>query len=72
MVPPVSESRITDAPILHSPVKKGIKRRKCPEKWKRNVQKKLRNAGKMYEKHAKGKPIRAEKKLNRLVMKNAD
>ena len=63
LVPPVLESSIGDAPILVSPAKKGIKRKKCPEKWKRNVQKQLRNAGKMYEKHTEGNQIRAERKM---------
>ena len=63
MVPPALDSSIANVPILVSPAKKGLKRKKCPEKWKRNVQKQLRNKGKMYEMHTKRNQIRAERKM---------
>lgn len=56
LIKTVLESSIADAPVLVSPAKKGIRRKKCPEKWKRN-------AGKMYEKHTRGNHVRAESKM---------
>ena len=63
LVPPVLDSGIVDASILVSPAKKGIKRKKCPEKWKSNGRKQLRNAGKMYKLHTRGKQNRPERKM---------
>lgn len=48
---------------LESPAKKGSKRKKLPEKWGRNLQKKLRNEGKQYVMHTKDKKEREERKV---------
>lgn len=49
--------------IIVSPAKKGIKRKKRPETWKRNKQKQLRNTGKAYSMHTNKKETRAERTL---------
>lgn len=52
-----------NVPILVSPSKKGLKRKACPENWRRNVQKRLRNQGKAYEMKSKFNKEREERKM---------
>ncbi|XP_073969707.1 uncharacterized protein [Rhodnius prolixus] len=52
-----------DVPILVSPVKKGVKRKRNVDQWKRNVLKKARNSGEAYQTHSQSKSIRGPRKL---------
>lgn len=52
-----------DVTKLVSPSKRGIKRKACPEKWRKNVQKHLRIRGKAYEMKSKSQNEREERKM---------
>ena len=52
-----------DVTILVSPSKKGTKRKACPAKWRRNVNKRLRNEGKAYEMTSTKRKEREERKM---------
>lgn len=62
---PCTSSSITASStlILGSPLKKGRKRKKQPEKWKANLIKKKRNSGKEYETHTLSKKVRPARKM---------
>lgn len=60
---PLLHAGILNDSILVNSTKKGIKRKKCPKKWKRNIQKPMRNTGKMYKMHTKEDRNRAERKI---------
>ena len=63
---PIEEIVITkNEPILVSTSKKGLKRKACPENWRRDVQKRLRNQGKAYAMKSKFRKEREERKLKR-------
>jgi hypothetical protein len=49
--------------VLITPTKKGKKKRKCPQMWKRNITKRLRNEGKEYVTRGKNKKIREARKV---------
>lgn len=49
--------------ILTSPLKKGVKRKRNENTWKRNLNKKFRNSGKAYEMHTAGNKVREERKM---------
>jgi len=46
-----------------SPLKKGKKRQRNEDKWKRNMDKKLRNKGQSYESHCASKKMRKERQM---------
>lgn len=46
-----------------SPLKKGKKRQRNEDKWKRNIDKKLRNKGQLYESHCASKKMRKERQM---------
>jgi len=52
-----------DTMILTSPLKKGRKRQRNEDNWKRNIVKKLRNEGKLYESHIMSKKMRKERQM---------
>ncbi|KAJ8877512.1 hypothetical protein PR048_021967 [Dryococelus australis] len=62
----LSNHRISLSPskgVSISLIKRGIKRKRDTEKWKRNVQKKVRNSGKAYEMHTSSKEIGEERAI---------
>ncbi|XP_068209112.1 uncharacterized protein [Palaemon carinicauda] len=61
LCPDKSKASQESVSILVSPAKKGIKRKRRPETWKRNKQKQLRNAGKAYTMHTNKKTMRTER-----------
>ena len=52
---------LSNNPMIVSP-QKGRKRKQCPDQWKRNQKKKLRNTGKAYQMTTKTQKMRPEKK----------
>lgn len=58
-----TSSSTQDTEIFVSPAKKGRKRKQCPENWKRNIIKKLRNSGEEYEIHSKEKKTRKKREI---------
>lgn len=49
--------------VVTSPLKKGRKRQRNEDKWKRNIDKKLRNKGQLYESHCASKKMRKERQM---------
>lgn len=58
-----SKQSTQDVSIVVSPVKKGVKRKRNVDQWKRNILKKSRNSGQAYETHSKNKIIREQRKI---------
>lgn len=48
---------------ITSPLKKGRERQINEDKWKRNIDKKLRNKGQLYESHCASKKLRKERQM---------
>ncbi|XP_068221553.1 uncharacterized protein [Palaemon carinicauda] len=63
LCPDKSKASQESVSILVSPAKKGIKRKRRPETWKRIKQKQLRNAGKAYTMHTKEKTMWTERRM---------
>lgn len=62
--PGTSTSKMVSSSIIpNSPLKKGEKRTKQPENWKRNIIKKKRNSGMEYESHSLMKKVKPARQI---------